>query len=67
MKKIVLSWIVLQALFFAILWICLANGDSGLDDLVKTVQPATVKIYVFDQAGNPVSQGSGFFFNPMDI
>jgi hypothetical protein len=30
--------------------------------VVKTVQPATVKIYVFDQAGNPVAQGSGFFY-----
>jgi hypothetical protein len=30
--------------------------------LVKRIQPATVIVYVFDRDGNPVAQGSGFFF-----
>jgi hypothetical protein len=46
----------------AILWVCPAKADTGPSDLVKKVQPATVLIYVFDRAGKPICQGSGFFF-----
>ena len=61
MKNLIMCCIVFPVLLFAILWSCPAKADIG-SELVKTVQPATVKIYVFDQAGNAVAQGSGFFF-----
>jgi hypothetical protein len=60
MKNFIIYYIVFPVLLFAILWSCPAKAD--IDSVVKTVQPATVKIYVFDQAGNPVAQGSGFFY-----
>lgn len=37
-------------------------ADGGPDDLVNRVQPATVKILVYDKTGKPVAQGSGFMF-----
>jgi hypothetical protein len=61
MKNLVICCIVFPVLLFAILWSCPAKADIG-SDLVKTVQPATVIIYVLDRAGNVVAQGSGFFF-----
>ena len=61
MKNLIICCIVFPVLLFAILWNCPAKADIG-SDLVKTVQLATVKIYVFDQAGKAVAQGSGFFF-----
>jgi hypothetical protein len=60
MKNLIIYYIVFPVLLFAILWSCPAKAD--IDSVVKTVQPATVKIYVFDQAGNAVCQGSGFFY-----
>ena len=60
MKNFIIYYIVFPVLLFVILWSCPAKAD--IDSVVKTVQPATVKIYVFDQAGNPVAQGSGFFY-----
>ena len=61
MKNLIKCRAVFPALLFAILWSCPAKADIG-PDLVKTVQPATVIIYVLDRAGNAVAQGSGFFF-----
>ncbi|MGO9687540.1 MAG: trypsin-like peptidase domain-containing protein [Syntrophobacteraceae bacterium] len=60
MKNLIICCIVFPVFLFAILWSCPAKAD--IDSVVKTVQPATVKIYVFDQAGNAVCQGSGFFY-----
>lgn len=37
-----------------------AEGNS--DELIKKVQPATVKISVYDRTGRPVATGSGFLF-----
>ncbi len=61
MKNLIICRIVFPVLLFAILWSCPAKADIG-PDLIKTVQPATVIIYVFNRAGNAVAQGSGFFF-----
>ncbi len=60
MKNLIICWIVFPVFLFAIFWSCPAKAD--IDSVIKTVQPSTVKIYVFDQAGNAVAQGSGFFF-----
>ena len=64
MKNLIICWIVFPVFLLAILWSCPAKAD--IDSVVKTVQPATVKIYVFDRAGNAVAQGSGFFFQSYD-
>ncbi len=64
MKNLIICCIVFPLLLFAILWSCPAKAD--IDSVVKTVQPATVKISVFDQAGKAVAQGSGFFFQSYD-
>jgi TPR repeat protein len=61
MKNLIIR-IFVPALVIVVVWGCPAKADSGSDDLLKIVQPATVIIYVFDPAGNPVAQGSGFFF-----
>jgi hypothetical protein len=53
---------VVAGFLFANLSICPAGADIDTADLAKKVQPATVMIYVFDGAGKPISQGSGFFF-----
>jgi hypothetical protein len=53
---------VFAVVLLVILWNCPAKADIGADELVKKVQPATVIIYVLDQTGKPVRQGSGFFF-----
>jgi len=60
--KNLITCIALPVFLFVFFWSCRAGGDSGTDDLVKKVQPATVIIHVFDRAGNHVAQGSGFFF-----
>ncbi len=60
--KNLITCIVFPALLFVIIWSCPAKADSGSTDLIKRVQPATVIIYIFDRSGNPVAQGSGFFF-----
>ncbi len=38
------------------------SAEANVDELIKKVQPATVKISVFDRTGKPVSTGSGFLF-----
>jgi hypothetical protein len=61
--KDLIKLIVFAVLPFLILWNCPAEADDETDGLVKKVQPATVIVYIFDQTGKPVAQGSGFFFN----
>jgi hypothetical protein len=58
--KNVIRWIVFAVFLFAIS--CPVKADSDLTELAKKVQPATAIVYVLDQAGKPVAQGSGFFF-----
>jgi hypothetical protein len=60
--KNLIACIVLPVLLFIILWRCPVFADDLEADLVKKVQPATVIVHVFDRAGNPVAQGSGFFY-----
>ena len=40
----------------------MALGGDWAAETVEKVQRATVTVYVFDQAGKPLGQGSGFFF-----
>lgn len=41
-----------------------ARGEGALTELVKTVQPAVVKIVVYDMNHRVSGLGSGFFINP---
>ncbi len=47
---------------FCLLTLLPPRAGADVDGIIKKVQPATVKITVFDRAGKPVATGSGFLF-----
>jgi hypothetical protein len=57
-----IKYTVFAVFLFTSLWAFSAKADTDSAELVKKIQPATVIIYVLNQAGKPVAQGSGFFF-----
>src|SRR5882762_3877931 len=44
-----------------------ASADINLPQLVRRVKPSVVAIATFDQKGEPLATGSGFFLHPGQV
>jgi TPR repeat protein len=52
----------LTVILYALIFSCPSKAVGSTTDLVNRVQPATVKVLVYDKTGTPIKQGSGFLF-----
>src|SRR5215471_755876 len=43
------------------------SADTGLPELVRRVKPSVVAIATFDEKGQPLVTGSGFFIRPGQV